>query len=94
MNTDTLYHQYRNYFQTADSGWHLGEDGRRLRSGARQRQLVLEMCVDGFGSGLILSRMRGAGEGAFATQAQGISHNCALFVVLAGRRRRQPPLRL
>lgn len=49
MNTDTLYHQYRNYFQAAGSGWQLGEDGRRLRSGARQRHLALEMCVDGFG---------------------------------------------
>ena len=87
MNTDTLYHQYRRYFQAENSGWQLGEDGRRLRSGTRQRQLKLEMCVDGFGAGLILSRMRGTGEGAFATQAQGISHNCALFVVLAGRHR-------
>ncbi|EKY07996.1 hypothetical protein HMPREF9120_00846 [Neisseria sp. oral taxon 020 str. F0370] len=49
MNTDTLYHQYRNYFQAAGSGWQLGEDGRRLRSGGRQRHLALEMCVDGFG---------------------------------------------
>lgn len=84
MSTQNIYTQYQNYVNQPAWQTHAVTD-KHLCAEQQQSGLQHQIQVNHFDSDIILSRIRGRGEGLYDSQVEDFNHNFSLFVMLAGQ---------